>query len=219
MSEAATASEFQSLCQLRSSDFYHERIAIYSLIQKLYLQEFDAIVSQSSSSMTEGEGNNSDDAYCHKPLGKVEVGNVGGVEVGKVEVDKVKVGTVGQGEASNAGKVEVGKVGKVEVGKIGKVQVGKLGTAELGNLDKPTSFNDLEQHVGTSEEELIKSTTKQKVQLLPKRGRLFKFSPFYDPDNKVVSVGGRLAKSPYNIDKKFPILNSKRFAKYGASDS
>ena len=41
---------------------------------------------------------------------------------------------------------------------------------------------------------------------MPKRGRLFKLSPFYDPDNKVVSVGGRLANSPYNIDKKFPIL-------------
>ena len=112
-SEAATASEFQSLCQLSSSDLYHGLIAIYSLIQQLYLQEFDAIVSQSSSSMTEGEGNNSDDAFCHKPLGKVEVGNVGGVEVGKVEVGKVKVGTVGQGEVSKVGKVEVDKVGKV----------------------------------------------------------------------------------------------------------
>ena len=152
--------------------------------------------------MTEGEGNNSDDAYYHKPLGKVEVGNVGEIEVGKVEVGKVKVGTVGQGEVSKVGKVEVGKV---EVGKIGKVQVGKLCTAQLGNLDKPTSSNELEQHVGTSEEELINSTTKQKIKLLPKRGRLFKLSPFYDPDNKVVRVGGRVANSPYNIDKKFPI--------------
>ena len=41
---------------------------------------------------------------------------------------------------------------------------------------------------------------------MPKRGRLLKLSPFYDPDNKVVRVGGRLANSPYNIDKKFPIL-------------
>ena len=121
MSETAAASEFQSLCHFSSSDLYHGRIAIYSLSQKLYLQGLDAIVSQSSSSMKEGEGNNSDDAYCHKPLGKVEVGNVGGVEVGK----------------------------------IGKVQVCKLGTAQLGNLDKPTSFNELEQHVGTTEEELI----------------------------------------------------------------
>ena len=161
MSEAATASEFQSLCQLSSSDLYHVRIAIYSLIQKLYLQECDTIVSQSSSSMTEGEGNNSDDAYCYKPLGIVEVGNVGGVEVGKVEVSKVKVGTVGHGEVSKVGKFEVSKAGKVEVGKIGKVQIGKLGTAQLGNLDKPTSFNELEQHVGTSEE-LINSTTKTK---------------------------------------------------------
>ena len=195
MSEAAAASEFQSLCQLSSSDLYHGRIAIYSLIQKTY---FDAIVSQSSSSMTEGEGNNSDDAYCHKPLGKVEVG--------KVEVGKVKVGTVGQGDVSKVGRVEVGKVGKVEVGKIGKVQVGKLGTAQLGNLDKPTSFNELEQHVGTSEEELIDSTKKRKIKLLPKKGRLFKFSPFYDTDNKVLQVGGRLANLPYNVDKKFSIL-------------
>ena len=116
--------------------------------------------------MTEGEGNNSDDAYCHKPLGKVEVGNVGGVEVGKVEVGKVKVGTVGQGEVSKVGKVEVGKVGRVEVGKIGKVQVGKLGTYQLGNLDTPTNFNELEQHVGKSEDELINSTRKQKIKLL-----------------------------------------------------
>ena len=137
----------------------------YSL-QKLYLQEFDAIVSQLSSSITEGKGNDiSDNAYCHKPFGKVEVGNVGEVEVGKVDVGKVKVGKVGQGEVSKVGKVEVGKVkvgkvdqsevevgkaGKKEVCKIGKVHVGKLGTAHLGNLDKPTSFNELEPHVGTS---------------------------------------------------------------------
>ena len=61
MSEAATANEFQSFRQLSSSDIYHGRIAIYSLIQKLCLQEFDAIVSQSSSSMTDGRGNNSSD--------------------------------------------------------------------------------------------------------------------------------------------------------------
>ena len=35
MSEATTASEFQSLRQLSCSDLYHGRIAIYSLIQKL----------------------------------------------------------------------------------------------------------------------------------------------------------------------------------------
>ena len=143
MSEAATASEFQSLRQLSSSDLYHGRIAIYSLIQKLYLQEFGVIVSQSSSSMTEGKGiNNSDNACCHKTLGKIEVGNVGEVEVGKVEVGKVKVGKVGQCEVSKVGKVEVGKAGKVEVGKTGKIQVDKLGTVQLDNLVKPTSFNE-----------------------------------------------------------------------------
>ena len=205
-SEAARASEFQSL-QLSSSDLYLGRIAICSLIQKLYLQEFDAIVSQSSSSMTEGKGNNiPENVYCPKPLGNVEVGKVGEVEVGKVEVGKVRVGKVGQGEVSKVAKVEVGKAGRVEVGKIGTVQVGKLCTAQLGILDKPTRFNDLEQHVGTSDEELTNSTTKRRIKLLPKRGRLFKLSPFYDPDNKVVRVGGRLANSPYNIDKKFPIL-------------
>ena len=189
-SEAALASEFQSL-QLSSSDLYLGRIAIYSLIQKLYLQEFDAIVSQSSSSITEGKGNNiSENVYCHKPLGKVEVGKVGEVEVGKAAVGKVKVGKVGQGEVSKVGKVEVGKAGRVEVGKIGKVQVGKLCTAQFGILDKPTRFNDLKQHVGTSEEELINRTTKRRIKLWPKRGRLFKLSPFYDPDNKVVRMGG-----------------------------
>ena len=157
--------------------------------------------------MTEAKGNNiAENVFCHKPLGKVEVGKVGEVEVGKVDVGKVKVGKVGQGEVSKVGKVEVGKAGRVEVGKIGKVQVGKLCTAQLSNLDKPTSFNDLEQMVGTSEEEIINSTTKRRIKLLPKRGRLFRLSPFYDPDNKVVRVGGRLANSPYNIDQKFPIL-------------
>ena len=169
------------------------------------MQEFDAIVSQSSSSMTEGKGNNiPENVYCHKPLGKVEVGKVGEVEVGKVEVGKVKVGKVGQGEVTKV--AEVGKGGRVEVGKIGKVQVGKLCTAQLGISDKPTRFNDLQQQVGTSEEELINSTTKRKIKILPKRGRLFKLFPFYDPDQKVVRVGGRLANLPYNIDKKFPIL-------------
>ena len=121
---------------------------------------FYAIVSQSSSSMTERKGNkNSENAHCHKLFGRNEVGNVG----------------------------------EVEARKIGKVQVGKLGTAQLGNLDKPTNFNEMEPHVGTIEEKLINSTTKQRIKLLPKRGRLFKLSPFYDPDNKVVRVGGRLA--------------------------
>ena len=83
---------------------------------------------------------------------------------------------------------------------------GKFGTAQLGNLDRPTSFNEFEQQVGTNEEELINSTTKRRKKLLPKRGRLFRLSPFYDPDNKVVRVGGRLANSPYNLDKKFPFL-------------
>ena len=119
--------------------------------------------------MTEGKGNNnSNNAYCHKPLGKFEVGNVGEVEVGRVEVVKA---------------------GKVEVGKVGKIQVGKIGTVQLGNLDKPTIFNKLEQHASTSEEELINSTTKSRIKLSPKRGLLFKLSPFYDPNNKVVRVG------------------------------
>ena len=41
---------------------------------------------------------------------------------------------------------------------------------------------------------------------MPKRGRLFKLSPFYDQRNKVVRVGGRPANSLYNIDQKFSIL-------------
>ena len=106
------------------------------------------------------------------------------------------------------GKVDVGnvKVGKVGQGKVGKVKVGELGTAQLGNLDKRTSFNELEPQVGTSEKVLINSTTKQRIKLLPKRGRFFKLSPFYDPDNQVARVSGRLANLPYNIDKMFPIL-------------
>ena len=130
LSEAITASEYQSLRQLSSSDLYHGRITIYRLIQKLYLEAFNAIVSQSSSSMTEGKGNkNSNKAFCHKPLDKVEIGKVGEVEVGKVEVGEVNVGKVGQGEVSKVDEVKIGKDGKVEVGKIGKIHVGKLGTA------------------------------------------------------------------------------------------
>ena len=121
ISKAAAASQFQPLRQLKSSDLYHGWIALYSLIQKLYLQESDAIVSQSSSSMTEGKGNNnSDNVYSHKLLGKVEVSNVGEVEVGKVDVCKVKVGKVGQ--------IQVSKVGKVEAG---KVKIGNVGQSEF----------------------------------------------------------------------------------------
>ena len=166
---SATASEFLSLRHFSSSDLYHGWIAIYSLMQKLYLQEFDAIVSQSTLSITEGKSNNSDNAFYHKPLDKVEVGNVGEVEVGKVEVDKVKVGEVGQSE--------VRKVGKFEIGKIGRVQVGMLGAAQLDNLDKPTSFNELGQHVGTGEEEIINSTTTRRVKLLPKEDDFPNFLP------------------------------------------
>ena len=109
LSEAVTASEFQSLRQLSSSDLYHGRIAIYSLIQKLYLQELDSIVSQSSSSITEVKGNNnSDNAYCHKALGKV-----GEVELGQVEFCKIKV-KKGAKVRYVSLVVEVGKVGKVE---------------------------------------------------------------------------------------------------------
>ena len=64
----------------------------------------------------------------------------------------------------------------------------------------------MQQHVSTSEEELINRTTKLRIKLLPKRGRLFTLFPFYDSDNKGFCVGGRLANSPYNIDKKFSIL-------------
>ena len=67
----------------------------------------------------------------------------------------------------------------------------------------------MEPHVGTSEERLINSTTKRRIKLLLKRRRFFKLSSVYDPDNKDVRVGGRLANSPYNIDKKFSILISK----------
>ena len=87
------------------------------------MQEFDAIVSQSSSSMTEAKGNkNSDNAYCHKPFE---------VEVGKDEVGKVKVGKFDQCEVSKVGKAELGKAGKIEVGKTGKLQLGKHGTVQL----------------------------------------------------------------------------------------
>ena len=90
--------------------------------------------------------------YCHKPIGYVELDKFGEVEVSKVKVGKV-------------GKVEAGKACKVEVGKIVKIYVGKLGTAQLDNLDKPTSSNGLEQHVGTNAQKLNNSATKRQRKL------------------------------------------------------
>ena len=40
----------------------------------------------------------------------------------------------------------------------------------------------------------------------PRSSSLNSLSPFFDEENKVIRVGGRLAKSPYTIDRKFPVL-------------
>ena len=39
---------------------------------------------------------------------------------------------------------------------------------------------------------------------------LYNFSPFFDDEKNVDRVGGRLANSPYTIDKKFPFINLKK---------
>ena len=40
----------------------------------------------------------------------------------------------------------------------------------------------------------------------PRSSSLNSLSPFFDQENKVIRVGGRLANSPYTIDRKFPVL-------------
>ena len=40
----------------------------------------------------------------------------------------------------------------------------------------------------------------------PRSSSLNSLSPFFDEENKVIRVGGRLANSPYTIDRKFPVL-------------
>ena len=41
---------------------------------------------------------------------------------------------------------------------------------------------------------------------IKKNSHLLSLSPFFDEDNNVIRVGGRLANSPYSVDKKFPII-------------
>ena len=43
-------------------------------------------------------------------------------------------------------------------------------------------------------------------QRIKKNSHLLSFSPFFNEGNNVIRVGGRLAKSPYIVDKKFPII-------------
>ena len=43
-------------------------------------------------------------------------------------------------------------------------------------------------------------------QKFPRSSSLNSLSPFFDEENKVIRVGGRLANSPYTIDRKFPVL-------------
>ena len=40
----------------------------------------------------------------------------------------------------------------------------------------------------------------------PRNSSLNSLSPFFDEENKVIRVGGRLANSPYTIDRKFLVL-------------
>ena len=47
--------------------------------------------------------------------------------------------------------------------------------------------------------------------LIMKKSHLLSFSPFFDEDNNVIRVGGRLANSPYSLDKKIPIIISKTY--------
>ncbi|XP_075265366.1 uncharacterized protein LOC142357699 [Convolutriloba macropyga] len=41
---------------------------------------------------------------------------------------------------------------------------------------------------------------------IKKNSHLLSLSPFFDEDNNVIRVGGRLANSPHSMDKKFPIV-------------
>ena len=52
-------------------------------------------------------------------------------------------------------------------------------------------------------EQPLKGDTKKKF---PRSSNLNSLSPFFDEENKVIRVGGRLANSHYTIDRKFPVL-------------
>ena len=47
---------------------------------------------------------------------------------------------------------------------------------------------------------------RQRRRKLPRSSSLNSLSPFFDEENKVIRIGGRLANSPYTIDRKFPVL-------------
>ena len=47
---------------------------------------------------------------------------------------------------------------------------------------------------------------------IKKNSHLLSLSPFFDEDNNVIRVGGRLANSPYSVDKNIPHNNSKNIS-------
>ena len=58
----------------------------------------------------------------------------------------------------------------------------------------------------TLENSILNLPIESSSRLIKKNSHLLSLSPFFDEDNNVIRVGGRLANSPYSVDKKFPIL-------------
>ena len=84
---------------------------------------------------------------------------------------------------------------------------------ELHQLPIPEKFSALEvKEARTTLYSLVQQHHLAEFQLIkigkriPRNSNLLSLSPFFDNESNVIRVGGRLAKSPYDINKKFLVL-------------
>ena len=84
---------------------------------------------------------------------------------------------------------------------------------ELHQLPKPENLSAVEvRQARTTLNSLVQQHHLAEFQLIRKRkstsrnSNLLSLSPFFDDESNVIRVGGRLANSPYDINKKFPVL-------------
>ena len=84
---------------------------------------------------------------------------------------------------------------------------------ELHQLPKPEKFSALEvKEARTTLYSLVQQHHLAEFQLIrqgkriPRNSNLLSLSPFFDNESNVIRVGVRLANSPYDINKKFPVL-------------
>ena len=57
----------------------------------------------------------------------------------------------------------------------------------------------------TTEDSTSNLPVESSIKRIKEHSHLLSLSPFFDEDNNVIRVGGRLANSPFSVDKKFPI--------------